>query len=149
MPHREIPGVSKRVAGRMWTLSCSPGAAGVSQTSVRPKLWVPTVTPSPQGILGGGRVTTQASQRALVVKNLPAMQETEEMRVGPLGHEDPLEEEMVAHSSILAWRIPWTEELVGYSPWGHSELYHSIYTRRPVGFLRHNRCYPTTDKSGA
>ena len=42
-----------------------------------------------------------------VVKNLPAMWE---MWVGSLGHEDPLEEEMAAYSSILAWRIPCTEE---------------------------------------
>ena len=41
------------------------------------------------------------------VKNLPAMQET---KVQSLGWEDPLEEEMATHSSILAWRIPWTEE---------------------------------------
>ena len=44
---------------------------------------------------------------AQMVKNLPAMQET---RVQSLGHEDPLEEDMSTHSSILAWRIPWTEE---------------------------------------
>ena len=42
-----------------------------------------------------------------VVKNLPARQET---WVGSLGWEDPLEEGMATHSSILAWRIPWTEE---------------------------------------
>ena len=42
-----------------------------------------------------------------MIKNLPAMQET---RVGSLGWEDPLEKEMATHSSILAWRIPWTEE---------------------------------------
>ena len=41
------------------------------------------------------------------VKNLPAMLET---RVPSLGWEDPLEKEMAAHSRILAWRIPWTEE---------------------------------------
>ena len=41
------------------------------------------------------------------VKNLPAMQET---RVQFLGREDPLEEGMATHSSLLAWRIPWTEE---------------------------------------
>ena len=41
------------------------------------------------------------------VKNLPAMQET---WVQSLGWEDPLEKEMATHSSILAWRIPWTEE---------------------------------------
>ena len=44
------------------------------------------------------------------VKNLPAVQETKEMRVWSLNQEDPLEEEMAAHSSILAWKIPWTEE---------------------------------------
>jgi len=42
-----------------------------------------------------------------LVKNLPAMQETQ---VQYLGQEDPLEEGMATHSSILAWRIPWTEE---------------------------------------
>ena len=44
---------------------------------------------------------------SLAVKNLPAMQETQ---VQFLGREDPLEEGMVTHSSITAWRIPWTEE---------------------------------------
>ena len=42
-----------------------------------------------------------------LIKNLPAMQET---WVLSLGWEDPLEEGMATHSSILAWRIPWTEE---------------------------------------
>ena len=42
-----------------------------------------------------------------VVKNLPAMQETQ---VQSLGWDDPLEEEKANHSSILAWKIPWTEE---------------------------------------
>ena len=42
-----------------------------------------------------------------MVKNLPAKQE---MQVGSLGREDALEKEMVTHSSILAWEIPWTEE---------------------------------------
>ena len=45
-----------------------------------------------------------------MVKNLPAMQETQETWVRSLGQEDPLEEEMVTHSSIFAWKIPWTEE---------------------------------------
>ena len=44
------------------------------------------------------------------VKNPPAMQELPEMQVQSLGRKDPLEEGMAAHSSILAWRIPWTEE---------------------------------------
>ena len=42
-----------------------------------------------------------------LVKNLPAMRETQ---VQSLGQEDPLEKGMATHSSILAWRIPWTEE---------------------------------------
>ena len=50
-----------------------------------------------------------------MVKNLPAMQET---GVRPLGWDDPLEKGMAIPSSILAWRIPWTESLAGYSPWG-------------------------------
>ena len=48
-----------------------------------------------------------ASLIAQLVKYLPAMQETQ---VQPLGQEDPLEKEMATHSSILAWRILWTEE---------------------------------------
>ena len=52
----------------------------------------------------------KASLRTQLVKNLPAMQETQEMWVWFLGQEDPLKEGMATHSSILAWRIPWTEE---------------------------------------
>ena len=48
-----------------------------------------------------------ASLVAQSIKNLPAMQETQ---VQSLGWEDPLEKGMATHSSILAWRIPWTEE---------------------------------------
>ena len=44
---------------------------------------------------------------AQMVKNPPAMRETQ---VPSLGWEDPLEKEMAAHSSILAWKTPWTEE---------------------------------------
>ena len=46
------------------------------------------------------------------------MQETQEMWVQSLGREDPLEEEMSTHSSILAWRIPWTEEPGGLQSMG-------------------------------
>ena len=49
----------------------------------------------------------QISIVAQTVKNLPAMQETQ---IRSLSLEDPLEKEMAAHSSVLAWRIPWTEE---------------------------------------
>ena len=52
-------------------------------------------------------VNNRVSLVAQMVKNLPAMLET---RVQSLGQEDPLEKELATHSSILAWRIPWTEE---------------------------------------
>ena len=58
-----------------------------------------------------------------MAKNQPPVQETQETRVQALGQEDPLEEEMAIHSSILAWRIPWTQRSrAGYSPWVHKEL---------------------------
>ena len=53
-----------------------------------------------------------------MIKILPAMQGT---RVWSLGREDPLENGMATHSSILAWRIHRQRSLVGYSPWGHKE----------------------------
>ena len=56
-------------------------------------------------------IHSRASPRvAQAVNNLPAMQETQGTRVRSLGGEDPLEEEMATHFSILAWKIPWTEE---------------------------------------
>jgi len=51
-----------------------------------------------------------ASLVTQMVRNLPARQETQ---IRSLGQEDPLEKEMATHSSIFAWRIPWTEELGG------------------------------------
>ena len=53
-----------------------------------------------------------------MVKNLLGMWEA---WVRSLGWEEPLEEGMAMYSSILAWRIPWTGNLVGYSPWGCKE----------------------------
>ena len=55
---------------------------------------------------------------AQMVKNLPAMQETQ---VQSLGQQGPLEKEMATHSSILNWRILWTEEPQDYSSQGHKE----------------------------
>ena len=63
-----------------------------------------------------------ASLVAQMVKNLPAMQET---RIQSLGGEDPLEEEMTTHSSILACRIPWTEEPGGLQSMGLQRVRHS------------------------
>ena len=59
------------------------------------------------------------------VKNLPAMQQTMlETWVQSLGQEDPLEEGMATHSSILAWRIPWTEEPGGLQSIGSQGVRH-------------------------
>ena len=59
-----------------------------------------------------------ASLVTQTVKNLPAMQKTQ---VQSLDWADPLEKEMATHSSILAWRIPWTEELGGLQSMGRKE----------------------------
>ena len=54
-----------------------------------------------------------------MVENLPANAgDIRQMQVRSPGWEDPLEKGMATHSSILAWRIPWTGSLVGYSPQG-------------------------------
>ena len=59
---------------------------------------------------------------AQMVKNLPAMQETQ---IQALGQEDPLEKEMATHSSIPAWRIPWTEEPGGLQSMGSQRVKHN------------------------
>ena len=65
-----------------------------------------------------------------MVKNLPTVQKT---RVQSMGLEDPLEKEMATHSSILAWRIPWMEEIGGLQSMGSqrdtTERLHFQFTR--------------------
>ena len=56
-----------------------------------------------------------------MIKNLPAMQEAQ---VESLSQEDPLEKGMATHSSILAWRIPWTEEPGGLQSTGFQRIGH-------------------------
>ena len=58
------------------------------------------------------------------------MQETEEMQVRSLGREDPLEEEMATHPSILAWGIPWTEEPGGRQYMGSQRVDHNRVTKQ-------------------
>ena len=75
------------------------------------------------------RVTSLVAQR---VKHLPARQETS---VLSLGSEDPLEKEMATHSSILAWRIRWTEEPVRLQSTGLQRVRHDWATSlRVIGF---------------
>ena len=61
---------------------------------------------------------------AQLVKNLPAMWKT---WVRSLGWEDPLEKGKATCSSVLAWRIPWTDDLAGYGPWGCKESNTIVY----------------------
>ena len=72
-----------------------------------------------------------ASLVAQRIKCLPAMQET---WVWSLGWEDPLEKEMATHSSILAWRIPWTEEPGGLQSMGSQRVGHNSATSLSLSF---------------
>ena len=64
------------------------------------------------------------------------MQEIQETRVQSLDWEDPLEKDMAAHSIILAWKIPWTEDPGRlYSPWGCKELDTTEHTHTPPPHL--------------
>ena len=80
---------------------------------------IPELGRSPGDGIGYLLQYSWAPLAAQMVKNPPAMWET---WVQSLGWEDPLEEDMATHSSVLAWRILWTGEPGGYSPWGHKEL---------------------------
>ena len=75
-----------------------------------------------------------------VIKNLPA-QAGDVGSIPGLERSPGLEKEMATHSSILAWRVPWTEEpgeshgqrsLVGCSPWGHKRAGHSLATQQQL-----------------
>ena len=59
-----------------------------------------------------------------MLKIPPAMQEPQELPVQSLGWEDPLEKEMATHSSVLAWKIPWTEEPGGLQSMGSQRFRH-------------------------
>ena len=97
-----------------------------------------TVDPHPHVTTGWNSVSTTLFRQSLgplsppfppslvaqLVKNLPAMQET---WLQFLGWEDPLDKEMAFHSSILAWKIPWTEESGGLRPW----VRHDLATKPP------------------
>ena len=76
-----------------------------------------------------GRWTSLTAQS---VKNLPAMQET---WVQFLGWEDPLEKEMAIDSSILAWKIPWTEEPGGLQSMGSQRVRHDLATKPPQSMV--------------
>ena len=82
------------------------------------------ISPSPATPVGGagkGGERAQASLGAQTAKNPPVMQQTP---VQSLGQDDPLEEGMATHSSILAWRSPWTEAPGGLQSMGSKRVGH-------------------------
>ena len=84
-------------------------------------------------------IYTWASLMTNTVKNPPAMQET---WVWSLGQEDPLEEGTATHSSILAWRIPWTEELGGLQSMGSQRVGHDWATKHSAMEAAGDRLFP-------
>ena len=87
---------------------------------------------------------SEGSPMAQMVKNPPTMQET---RVQSLGWEDPLEKGMATHSSILAWRIPWTEKPDGLQSMGWQRVRHNwaIFTFHTQFIVaRHSDYLPST-----
>ena len=74
-----------------------------------------------------------------MVKNLPAMRET---WVRSLGWEDPLEEGMATHFSILAWRIPWSDEPGRLQSIGSQRVGHDLVTFTSLHFTSHIKCFP-------
>ena len=79
-----------------------------------------------------------------MVKNLPAIQET---RFRSLGRDGPLEKGMATHSSIVAWRIPWTEEpggpqSAGLHRVGHDEQLTHTHGNPMFGFLENHQTFP-------
>ena len=80
--------------------------------------------PDPRPRMVGASLVVQ------MVKNMPVIQE---IQVRSLGREDILEKRTATHSSIPVWRIPWTEELAGYSSWAHKESDTTERLRYTVG----------------
>ena len=98
-----------------WTVACqAPPPMGFS----RQEYWSGVPLPSPITAI---YIYVRASFVAQLVKNLPAVQET---RVQSLGRKDTLGKEMETHSSILAWKISWTQEPGGLQSMGSQRVGH-------------------------
>ena len=108
---QECPEISSRGVGQWWP------AAGLGALSVAVHEW-DLLKEVAIIFITSTIIWPQVAQR---LKNLPAMRET---WVQSLGQEDPLEKEMATHSSILAWRIPWTEEPGGPQSMGSQRVGH-------------------------
>ena len=93
------------------------------ETSYFRKLGRSTYFPNSSQSFSFHLISYWASLVAQMVKSLPAVQDT---WVQSLGSEDPLEKGMATHSSILAWRIPWTEEPGGLQSMGSQRVRHDL-----------------------
>ena len=91
----------------------------------------------------GFSISAWASPVAQKVKHPPVMWET---RVRSLGQEDPLEEGMETHSSILAWRIPWTEEPGGLHSMGLQRAGHDLVTNSLLTLFIWKRGDPSSNQ---
>ena len=111
------------MAGLLIRIRDSAGPAALYLASYGLAVRIPGFHPGGPGSapIMGTENTLRASLVAQRLKHLPAMRET---WVRSLGQEDPLEKEMATHSSILAWRIPWTEEPVGLQSTGLQRVRH-------------------------
>ena len=78
------------------------------------------------------------------VKNQLWIQETHEMQIGSLGREDPVEQEMATYSSILAWKIPWTEEPGGLQSMGLQRVRHDWVTKHTHTHKQHTHTHTHT-----
>ena len=72
-----------------------------------------------------GQINLSAGEVVLEVTNPPARLRDKTRRFPPLGPEDPLKEDMATHSSVLAWRLPWTEEPGGLQSMGSQRVKHN------------------------
>ena len=103
------------------SMDCSPPGSSVNGIFQARVLEWGAITFSELGLVIHYSVLSRASLLAQRLKHLPAMRET---GVRSLGREDPLEKEMATHSSILAWRIPWTEKPGGLQSMGSQRVGH-------------------------
>ena len=115
---RWLDGITNSLHGFGWTLGVGDGQGGLvccgswghKESDITERLNWRHMIQRIYKLLTKPNLDIGAFPMAQQVKNLPAMQEAQEMQVWSLDQEDPLEKEMATYSSILAWEIPWTEK---------------------------------------
>ena len=120
---------STDITGRIWRQ-----AIGMALPALRGPLKVLSEIPNEKfqcNQLKGAYISNWDSLAAQMVKHLPTMWET---RIWSLGWEDPLEKELATHSSILAWKIPWTEEPGRLESMGSQRVGHDWVTSLSLSY---------------